>query len=79
MMPVYKNFDRALHARHDVQGRETVKNYVKTHKDGIIAQMFVCNAETVLNAPLVEVSNKYVQKGELFYDVKTADLYQTET
>ena len=145
-MPIYKDFDRDLHNRHDVQGRETVKNYVSAHKDGLIAkdnpdeygvdllfykydrlvgygevevrtnwkatvfpfkslhvperkkklldnalvtlffsvnekhtQMFVCKAETVLNAPLVEVSNKYVQKGELFYDVKTADLYQTET
>ena len=37
-MPVYKDFDRALHNRHDFTGRETVKNYVKTHKDGLVAK-----------------------------------------
>lgn len=35
---------------------------------------FVCDSKTLLESPVVEVPNKYVYKGEMFYQVPIANL-----
>jgi hypothetical protein len=45
---------------------------VAFNKNG--SMCFICKDDVVLSSPLVEVKNKYVPKGEMFYKVKLSKI-----
>ena len=44
-----------------------------------LTHMYCCAAKTILNAPVIEVPNKYKNKGELFYNIPVEQLAHYET